>query len=136
MLSVEHLTKVYDDETRALMQEPELMLVDEPVSALDPATSHSILRYFEVLNDEDGVTILCSLHFLGLARTYAHRIVGLKGGKMVFDGLPAEIDEQRFREIYGADYGHRFRHLRRDRAICGRIGPHATLDRCAGQAVL
>ncbi|MFN2129686.1 MAG: phosphonate ABC transporter ATP-binding protein [Anaerolineae bacterium] len=88
---------------RALMQEPELMLVDEPVSALDPATSHSIMRYFEALNDEDGVTILCSLHFLGLARTYAHRIVGLKGGKMVFDGLPAEIDEQRFREIYGEE---------------------------------
>ena len=53
---------------RALMQNPELMLVDEPVSALDPATSHSIMRYLEELNKNDGVTIVCSLHFLSLAR--------------------------------------------------------------------
>lgn len=88
---------------RALMQEPDLMLVDEPVSSLDPATSHSIMRYFEELNDQDGMTILCSLHFLGLARTYADRIVGLKGGRIVFDGPPQEIDDQRFKEIYGQE---------------------------------
>jgi phosphonate transport system ATP-binding protein len=71
---------------RALMQEPRLMLADEPVSSL-----------------EDGITILCNLHFLDLARRYAGRIIGLKAGRLIFDGLPTEIDRQRFREIYGED---------------------------------
>jgi phosphonate transport system ATP-binding protein len=88
---------------RALMQNPELMLVDEPVSALDPATSHSIMRYLEELNDTDGMTILCSLHFLSLARAYADRILALKDGLIVFDGPPEEIDDARFREIYGEE---------------------------------
>ena len=88
---------------RALMQDPELMLVDEPVSALDPATSHSIMRYLEELNEEGGVTIVCSLHFLSLARAYADRIIALKDGITVFDGLPEEIDDARFREIYGEE---------------------------------
>ena len=88
---------------RALMQNPELMLVDEPVSALDPATSHSIMRYLEELNRTDGMTILCSLHFLSLARTYADRILALKDGMIVFDGSPKEIDDDRFREIYGEE---------------------------------
>jgi phosphonate transport system ATP-binding protein len=88
---------------RALMQNPELMLVDEPVSALDPATSHSIMRYLEELNSTDGMTILCSLHFLSLARTYADRILALKDGMIVFDGSPKEIDDDRFREIYGEE---------------------------------
>jgi phosphonate transport system ATP-binding protein len=88
---------------RALMQNPELMLVDEPVSALDPATSHSIMRYLEELNRTDGMTILCSLHFLSLARTYADRILALKDGMIVFDGSPMEIDDDRFREIYGVE---------------------------------
>jgi phosphonate transport system ATP-binding protein len=88
---------------RALMQDPELMLVDEPVSALDPATSHSIMRYLEELNKGDGVTIVCSLHFLSLARAYADRIIALKDGGIVFDGPPVEIDDDRFRGIYGED---------------------------------
>lgn len=88
---------------RALMQQPEVILADEPVSSLDPATSHSILDQLEDLNKEEGITILCSLHFLSLARRYADRIIALKAGKMVFDGSPAEIDEKRFKEIYGEE---------------------------------
>jgi len=88
---------------RALMQEPKLLLADEPVSALDPATSHSVLKYIEQINKQEGVTVLCSLHFLSLARTYASRIIALKDGKMMFDGLPDEIDEKRFKEIYGEE---------------------------------
>jgi phosphonate transport system ATP-binding protein len=88
---------------RALMQNPELMLVDEPVSALDPATSHSIMRYLEELNKKDKMTIVCSLHFLSLARAYADRIIALKDGMIVFDGPPEEIDDNRFREIYGEE---------------------------------
>jgi phosphonate transport system ATP-binding protein len=88
---------------RALMQEPELMLADEPVASLDPATSHSVMKYLEQLNHEDGITIMCSLHFLSLARAYADRIIALKDGRMEFDGLPDEIDEKRFKDIYGED---------------------------------
>lgn len=88
---------------RALMQNPELMLADEPVASLDPATSHSVMKYLEVLNKEDEITILCSLHFLSLARTYADRVVALKDGRVEFDGSPTEIDEKRFKQIYGED---------------------------------
>jgi phosphonate transport system ATP-binding protein len=88
---------------RALMQEPKLLLADEPVSALDPATSHSVMKYIEQINRDQGVSVICSLHFLSLARTYASRIIALKDGNMMFDGGPKEIDEARFREIYGEE---------------------------------
>ncbi|RPI92697.1 MAG: ATP-binding cassette domain-containing protein, partial [Chloroflexi bacterium] len=88
---------------RALMQDPELMLADEPVASLDPATSDSVMKYLGLLNKEDGITVLCSLHFLSLARRYADRIIALKAGRMEFDGLPAEIDDRRFKDIYGED---------------------------------
>ena len=88
---------------RALMQEPKLMLADEPVASLDPATSHSVMKYLEEINQQDGITVLCNLHFLSLARRYATRVLALKAGRIVFDGLPSEIDEQRFREIYGEE---------------------------------
>lgn len=88
---------------RALMQTPSLMLADEPVASLDPATSHSVMKYLELLNKEDGITVLCSLHFLSLARAYADRVIALKGGVVKFDGLPKDINEDRFREIYGED---------------------------------
>jgi phosphonate transport system ATP-binding protein len=86
---------------RTLMQEPRIILADEPVASLDPALSHSILRYLEELNRNDGITILCSLHFLSLARRYGTRILALKDGRIVFDGRPGDIDEARFRAIYG-----------------------------------
>lgn len=86
---------------RALMQKPRLMLADEPVASLDPALSHTIMDYLGDLNKQDGITVLCSLHFLSLAREYADRIIALKEGEIVFDGLPKDIDDQRFLEIYG-----------------------------------
>ena len=85
---------------RALMQEPKIMLADEPVASLDPATSHSVLKYLQQINRE-GMTVICSLHFLSLARTYGTRVIALKGGRLMFDGKPSQIDEQRFKEIYG-----------------------------------
>lgn len=88
---------------RALMQEPSMILADEPVASLDPVLAHSILKYLEVLNKEDKVTIVCSLHYLDLIQRYATRVVGLKDGKIVFEGLPTEIDRTKFKEIYGEE---------------------------------
>jgi phosphonate transport system ATP-binding protein len=92
---------------RALMQNPKVMLADEPVASLDPATSHSVMKYLEQINKEDGITVICNLHFLSLARRYADRVLAFKntgaGGEIVFDGPALEIDEARFRAIYGED---------------------------------
>lgn len=88
---------------RALMQEPKLMLADEPVASLDPVLSHSILQYLELLNQQDGITVLCSLHFLDLVHRYATRVVGLKDGELVFDGPPKELSHERFKEVYGEE---------------------------------
>ena len=83
------------------MQGPELLLADEPVSALDPATCHTVLDYMEKVNRELGLTILCNLHFLSLVRRYATRVVALRGGELAFQGKPSDINEEWFREIYG-----------------------------------
>jgi phosphonate transport system ATP-binding protein len=88
---------------RALMQDPEILLADEPVASLDPVLAHSIMKILKQLNQEDGITVICSLHFLDLVQRYADRAIALNQGKLVFDGLPHEIDDQRFREIYGQD---------------------------------
>lgn len=86
---------------RALMQEPQMLLADEPVASLDPATSDSVMKYLGMLNQNDNITVICSLHFLSLARKYGSRVIALKQGQIVFDGLPAEITDERFKEIYG-----------------------------------
>lgn len=88
---------------RALMQHPKLILADEPVASLDPATADSVMKYLGNLNKKDQITVVCSLHFLSLARKYGSRVVALKDGKLVFDGSPAEIDKERFKKIYGED---------------------------------
>ena len=88
---------------RALMQEPRIILADEPVASLDPATSHSVMKYLEQVNREDGIIVLCNLHFLSLARRYATRVIALKEGRLVFDGLPGEIGPDRFKQIYGEE---------------------------------
>jgi phosphonate transport system ATP-binding protein len=87
---------------RTLMQEPELILADEPVASLDPVLSHSILQYLEQLNKE-GITVLCSLHFLDLVHRYATRVIALKDGVKVFEGFPKEINRAKFKEIYGEE---------------------------------
>jgi phosphonate transport system ATP-binding protein len=87
---------------RALMQDPKLILADEPVASLDPVLSHSILQYLEQLNKE-GITVICSLHFLDLVHRYATRVVALKDGVKVFEGPASEIDRAKFKEIYGEE---------------------------------
>ncbi len=88
---------------RALMQDPEMILADEPVASLDPVLAHSIMKILEEINKKDGVTVLCSLHFLDLVHKYADRVIALNDGKLVFEGSPEEIDDKKFKEIYGRD---------------------------------
>lgn len=91
---------------RALMQEPKMILADEPVASLDPVLAHSILGYLEQLNREDGTTILCSLHFLDLVQRYATKVIGLREGRLVFSGSAEDIrqmSDERFKEIYGEE---------------------------------
>jgi phosphonate transport system ATP-binding protein len=88
---------------RALMQEPKLVLADEPVASLDPVLAHSILKYLELMNRERGITVLCSLHFLDLVHRYATRAIALKDGQVVFEGLPKAIDDAQFKAIYGQE---------------------------------
>ena len=86
---------------RALAQEPSLMLADEPVAALDPVTSRQVMADLQRINRELGITTLVNLHFLDLAREYGRRLVGLKDGLVVFDGVIDDVDDATFRDIYG-----------------------------------
>jgi phosphonate transport system ATP-binding protein len=88
---------------RAMVQEPEMILADEPVASLDPVLAHTIMQYLEKINQEDGVMVLCSLHFLDLVHRYADRAIALNDGKLMFDGPPNVIDDEKFKEIYGKD---------------------------------
>ena len=88
---------------RALMQDPWLILADEPVASLDPVLAHSILKYLEQLNKERGMTVMCSLHYLDLVHRYATRAIALKDGELVFQGHPKAIDDSEFKRIYGQE---------------------------------
>ena len=88
---------------RALMQEPDLVLADEPVASLDPVLAHSIMRHLQLINREDRISVLCSLHFLDLVQEYGDHVIALNEGRLVFEGAPSEIDDARFKDIYGKD---------------------------------
>jgi len=91
---------------RALMQDPDLILADEPVASLDPVLAHTILGYLEKLNKEDGITVMCSLHYLDLVQRYGTHVVGLRDGRLVFEGDNEDIrqmTDERFKDIYGEE---------------------------------
>jgi phosphonate transport system ATP-binding protein len=91
---------------RALMQQPEIILADEPVASLDPVLAHTILGYLEQLNQEEQMTILCSLHYLDLVQRYATHVVGLRDGEIVYRGTGEDIrkmTDDEFKEIYGEE---------------------------------
>lgn len=91
---------------RALMQEPEMILADEPVASLDPVLAHSILQNLEQLNKEDKLTIICSLHYLDLVQKYSSRVIGLSFGEIVYEGSQKDIQamtDDQFKEIYGEE---------------------------------
>jgi len=91
---------------RALMQHPRMILADEPVASLDPVLAHSILGYLEKLNQEDGITVICSLHYLDLVQRYASKVIGLREGRIVYRGSREEIrrmTDEEFKNIYGQE---------------------------------
>ncbi|MBG0785222.1 MAG: phosphonate ABC transporter ATP-binding protein [Anaerolineaceae bacterium] len=92
--------------SRALMQDPELMLADEPVASLDPVLAHSILQHLENLNREDKLTVICSLHYLDLVQRYGTSVVGLRDGRLVYQGTKDQImnmTDDEFKQIYGEE---------------------------------
>lgn len=86
---------------RALTQNPSLLLADEPVASLDPATCHVVMDYLKKINQDLGITVIANLHFLSLVRQYATRVIALKDGEIVFTGKPEEITKEWFERIYG-----------------------------------
>ena len=89
--------------SRALMQRPDLLLVDEPTASLDPKTSRQIMRILVELAHERGTPAIVNIHDVGLAQSFADRIVGLCEGKIVFDGTSHQVTEDVLTEIYGEE---------------------------------
>ncbi|HLF48885.1 MAG TPA: ATP-binding cassette domain-containing protein, partial [Methylomirabilota bacterium] len=88
---------------RALAQAPRVLLADEPMSSLDPASSRSVMELLQDINREDGLTVIASLHVLDLAVTYGQRIVGLRAGRVVHDGPPAGLTLAAAEAIFGGE---------------------------------
>lgn len=86
---------------RALTQQPAIMLADEPVASLDPPTAHAVLGDLQRINADRGLTVLINIHMMDLARQYATRMIGLRGGELVYDGPAAAATEADFEQIYG-----------------------------------
>ena len=89
--------------SRALMQQPDLLLVDEPTASLDPKTSRQIMRLLVELAHERGTPALVNIHDVGLAQSFADRIIGLAEGEIVFDGTPQQVTAQVLTRIYGEE---------------------------------
>lgn len=88
---------------RALMQEPKVVLADEPIASLDPRNAQIVMQSLRDINENDGLTVITNLHTLDTARAYCDRIIGMQGGNVVFDGGPDELTEAAARKIYGAE---------------------------------
>ncbi|MDF1715889.1 MAG: phosphonate ABC transporter ATP-binding protein [Antarcticimicrobium sp.] len=88
---------------RALMQDPKMILADEPIASLDPMNAQTVMEALRRIHEEDGRTVICNLHTLDTARRYCDRVVGMRDGRIVFDGLPEQLTTGVAREIYGAD---------------------------------
>ncbi len=88
---------------RTLTQDPKIILADEPVAALDPVTAKQVMQDFVHINKDMGITILLNIHHVELALEYADRIIGIRAGKIVYDGPSANVDKDVLAAIYGED---------------------------------
>jgi phosphonate transport system ATP-binding protein len=88
---------------RAIMQEPKLLLADEPTSSLDPKTSVEIMELIGGVCRSSGIPVMINMHDVELAKRFADRIIGMSGGKVVYDGSPAGLDDAMLKTIYGGE---------------------------------
>jgi len=90
---------------RALIQNPKLMLCDEPIASLDPSASKIIMDHLQDIAKNKGITVICNLHQVDVALRYADRVIGVNKGRIIFDGTPSSISAEKIHEIYGSDFG-------------------------------
>jgi phosphonate transport system ATP-binding protein len=88
---------------RALVQEPKLMLADEPIASLDPHNATKVMEALKHINHDLGITVISNLHHLATARSYCERIIGMRAGRIIFNGAPTELSTEKVLEIYGTD---------------------------------
>ncbi|MGO4438386.1 phosphonate ABC transporter ATP-binding protein [Rhizobium sp. RAF56] len=88
---------------RALMQDPKMMLADEPIASLDPLNAKIVMDALRDINERNGITVVTNLHTLDTARSYCERIIGMAGGRVVFDGPPSDLTADVVNAIYGTD---------------------------------
>ena len=88
---------------RALVQEPDIILADEPIASLDPRNTKIVMDSLQRLNKHFGITVLCNLHDLDIAKDYCDRLIGMAQGRVVFDGVPDALTESVARELYGLE---------------------------------
>ncbi|MGH6782709.1 MAG: phosphonate ABC transporter ATP-binding protein, partial [Sphingomonadaceae bacterium] len=88
---------------RALMQEPKLILADEPIASLDPRNTQVVMDALFRINREDGITVICNLHDLDIAAKYCDRLIGMAAGKVVFDDVPQALTREIAAELYGIE---------------------------------
>ena len=88
---------------RALMQNPKMLLADEPIASLDPLNAKIVMDALRDINEREGITVITNLHTLDTARTYCNRIIGMAAGRVVFDGAPEELTREAVRMVYGAE---------------------------------
>lgn len=88
---------------RTIVQNPKIILADEPIASLDPVSSRQVMNYFKKLNRENGITVIVNIHDVETALEYSDRILGIKKGQLAFDGKPSEVNVDVIRNIYGQD---------------------------------
>nr|HAQ94932.1 phosphonate ABC transporter ATP-binding protein [Afipia sp.] len=90
---------------RALVQQPDIILADEPIASLDPRNTRIVMDALLRINKHFGIMVICNLHSLDLARTYCDRLIGMSAGRIVFDGVPAALTDTIARELYDLEAG-------------------------------
>jgi len=113
---------------RALVQEPRIMLADEPIASLDPLNAKLVMDALRAINQEDGLTVICNLHTLDTARTYCDRIIGMQDGRVVFDGPASALTDEKAREIYGAEAAEAFNEALTSTSLGARAQTGGPLD--------
>ncbi len=92
---------------RALVQEPDIILADEPIASLDPHNTRIVMDALRRINQDFGITVICNLHSLELARSYCGRLIGMAAGRVVFDGTPEQLTDLEAQRLYGLDHDAR-----------------------------